>query len=512
MKKLLTLWLMLIVVAASAQPSRQPQAVTDRWFYPPPDVEINSPAFNREVAAWTTYEEMMQFLNERIAEHPELISMTIVGQTAEGRDIPLITISTSDGNKDKIRVLYMGRVHGNEPSGTEGLLHLIRQLAEDQEVNTLLRRVEFFILPMVNIDGGEINARRTVGQDIDLNRDMTKLCTPEAVAVHAAANIAQAHIVVDFHEYGPILNRRIHPERPNLAVAEDMLFLVSGNPNVAQPIRSVIQDLFLPNLRESMEANLLTHYNYYTFAEDGQGGLLFNIGGFQPRSSSNAMSLRNSIALLTETRNAGTTTSALRRSFAQYVFAVSVARTAYNNEELVRRVLAEGLADRSDVALRFTHPISDSHPLLFIDLDKNDTVTINVRARRSYLQPIVTESTPLPRYYYLLPSETRALEVLTQLGIETTILQQPRTATVVYHVVTSISPEGPVGGIIPLTVTTDTNMREITFPVGTIKVCTNQRHFRLASVVLEPEMANGFVNYLVIPAVVGQELPIYMEL
>jgi len=512
MKKLLTLWLTLIVVTASAQQLREPQAVTDRWFYAP-DVIINNPAFNGDVVAWTTYEEMMQFLNERIAEHPELISMQIIGQTAEGRDIPLITISKNDGEEDKLRVLYMGRVHGNEPSGTEGLLHFIRQLAEDGEVNALLRRIDFFILPMTNIDGGEINTRRTVRHDIDLNRDMTKLCTPEAVAIHAAANIAQAHIVVDFHEYGPIraLNRRIYPGRPNLAAAEDMQFLVSGNPNVGQSIRSVIQDLFLPNLRESMDANSLSHYNYYTVADDGQGGLLFNIGGFSPRSSSNAMSLRNSIALLTETRNLGTT-SALRRSFAQYVFAVCVAQTAYNNEDLVRQVLADALADRSDVALRFTHPISDNHPLLFIDMDQNDTITVGVRARRSYLPPTVTVSTPLPRYYYLLSSETRALEVLTQLGIETIILQEPRTATVTYHIVTSITPEDPVGGIIPLAVTTNTNTREITFPVGTIKVCTHQRHFRLAAVVLEPEMSQGFVNYLVIPATLGQELPLYMEI
>jgi murein tripeptide amidase MpaA len=225
MKKL-TLLLTLIVVTVSAQPTRQPQQVTDKWFYEP-NVKMANPAFNRDGAvAWTTYEEMMQFMNETIAKYPELISKQIIGQTAQGRDIPLITVSKNDGEKDKLRILYTGRVHGNEPSGTEGLLHFIRQLAEDREVNALLRRINFFILPMANIDGAEINTRRTVGHDIDLNRDMTKLCTPEAVAIHAAANIAQAHISVDFHEYGPIraLNRRIYPERPTLGGIVLMLY------------------------------------------------------------------------------------------------------------------------------------------------------------------------------------------------------------------------------------------------------------------------------------------------
>jgi len=454
----------------------------------------------------------MQFFNERISKHPELFSMQIIGKSPEGRDIPLITVSKNDGNKDKLRVFYSGRVHGNEPGGTEGVLHFIRQLAEDKDVNALLSRIDFFIMPMVNIDGGEANRRITGGpQGIDLNRDLTKLCTPEAVAFHAAANIVQPHIVVDFHEYGPMSGfyRQLYPGR-SLTTPHDIQFLVSGNPNVPQSIRNVIQDLFLPNLRKTMDANALLHENYFTIAEDGQG-LLFTIGGASPRSSSNAMSLRNSIALLMETRAIGTT-SALRRSYSSYLAALSVAKTAYDNEELVRRVLAEGLADRSDVALRFTHPITDNYPMLFIDMDKNDTITIGVRARHVYKPPTVTVSTPLPKYYYLLPSETRALEVLTQMGIETTILQEPKTATVLYHVVTSITPENPVGGITPLAVTTRKNTKQITFPVGTIKVSTNQRHVRLASVVLEPEMSQGFVNFRVITAVEGQELPLYKEI
>jgi hypothetical protein len=150
--------------------------------------------------------------------------------------------------------------------------------------------------------------------------------------------------------------------------------------------------------------------------------------------------------------------------------------------------------------------------MLFIDMDQNDTITIGVRARHSYLTPTVTVSTPLPRYYYVLPSETRALEVLSQMGVEATILQAPHTATVMYHVVTSATPEEPVGGITPLTVTTQTNTKEVTFPVGTAKISTNQRHVRLATIVLEPEMSQGFVNYLIVTAVEGQELPLYKEL
>jgi hypothetical protein len=510
MKKLLSLLLLaLIFVTAFGQQSQQ---VTDKWFSEP-NVKIDVPGLNKTPVEFTTYEDMMKFLNDRISEHPTLMSMQIVGKTFEGRDIPLVTISKNDGNKNKLRVFYFGRVHGNEPSGTDGLLYFIRQLAEDKDINSLLSKMDFFIMPMVNIDGAIKNTRQSAN-NIDLNRDQSKLGEPESVAIATASNIAKAHVTVDFHEYGPVRAdyRHLYPEGA-ISVPYDIEFLVSGNPNVAKSIRDAIQTHFLPDLRATMDKHNLTHYHYYTSDRDSDG-VTFTIGGFSPRSTSNAMSLRNSIALLMEMRGGGAlgTTSAKRRTYSAYLAAASIAKTAYNNEQFVHKVLADGLADRSDVVLKFSHPQSTNYPMIFIDLNKNEKITIPVRAKLNYQPPTTVEAVPLPKVYYLLPSETKALEVLTQMGVETTILQSPRKVKVQYYVVTSLTSETPVGGITPLAAKTKIDTKEITLPKGTIVVATNQRHVRLASVLLEPEMSQGFVNYGVIASAVNQELPIYKEL
>ena len=506
MKKLLLLLSVSIAVAAMGQ---QPLEVTEKWFPEPVGVNIETPAFDKD-SGFTTYREMMRFLNERISEYPELISMEIVGKTQKGKDIPLVTVKKKEGNENKLSIFYTGRFHGNEPSGTEALLYFIRQLAEDREVNSLLDKIDFYIMPMANIDGAEKNIRYTAN-GIDLNRDQSKLDTPEAVAYHAGSNVAKPDVAVDFHEYQPTrtLYSELYGKGP-LSVPWDIMFLYSSNPNVPMAIQNTVDKLFLPRLKQTMDNHSLTHHTYYVPSEDAKG-VTYAIGGFSPRSSSSAMALKNSISLLMETRLGKA--SVLRRVYSAYLAALSIARTAYENEDVVRKTIADAIADRSDIAVKFSAQKSDNYPLKFIVLDENDTITINVKASLSYLPPKVTQRVPLPKFYYILPSETRAADLLSKIGVETTILQEPKTVNVQYYTVTRITEENEaVGGVTPVSVTTEKDSKTITLPEGTIVVSTNQRYARIATVLLEPEANNGFVSFKVIDSEINRELPIFKEL
>ena len=509
MKKLLLLLAILIAVAAMGQ---QPLDVTEKWFADPIDIKMDIPAFNK-TSGFTSYKEMMQYLNDRISEYPELISMEIIGKTQKGSDIPFVTVKKKEGNDNKLRIFYTGRVHGNEPSGTEALLYFIRQLIEDKEVNSLLDKMEFYIMPMINIDGAEKNNRYTAN-GIDLNRDQSKLDTPEAEAYHAGSKIAKPDIAVDFHEFQPTkaLYSKIY-DQGDLSVPWDIMFLYSENPNVAKSIRNAVDVFFLPHLRQTMDNHSLTHYTYYAPSEDANG-VTFTIGGSSPRSTSTSIALKNSISLLMETRGIQLgRTSALRRVYSAYLAALSVALTAYENEDMIRKTIAEAISDRSDIAVKFSFQKNNNYPLKFIDLHKNDTLTINVNALLSHLPPKVTQSASLPRFYYLLPSETKAADLLSKIGVETTVLQKAKTVTVHYYVVSKITTgKDPVGGVVPVTVTTKKNSKEITLPEGTIVVSTDQRNVRIATMLLEPEANNGFVSFKVINPVNNQELPIYKEL
>lgn len=505
MKSILTILALSIAVTAAGQ---QTKKVTERWFPEPQGVVIDVPGLSKKSGV-TSYKEMTQYIVNLAAEHPDMISLDVMGQTQKGREIYLVTVKKNDGNADKLRIFLTGRIHGDEPSGTEALLWLTHELAKNPDVGYLLDKIDFYIMPMINVDGAEAFERRTANK-IDPNRDQSKLDTPEAVAYHKAANLVKQDIAVDFHEYQPVKSLYSHLYQSSLVgVPWDIMFLYSGNPNVPAAIRNTVDDLFIPALENVMTDNGLTWYTYFSPVDDPKG-LTLNIGGSSPRSTSNAMALRNSISLLMETRGIGLgSTSMLRRVWSAYLGALTVAKTAYDNEDLVRNVISEAIADRSDIAVKFSPKKIDSMPIRFLDVVKGDTINIAMRASLGNDQT-VTMTRPLPDFYYVLPSEQKALDVLTNMGIETAVLDEPTTVEAQYYTVTkSVTSNEDVGGVLPVGVTTKMDSKQVTFPVGTIIVPTDQRNVRSATVLLEPESSNGFVNFRVVDSAVGQELPIY---
>ncbi|MBE0640831.1 MAG: peptidase, partial [Bacteroidales bacterium] len=74
-------FLIIIVVLAhfigQAQMSPQTKEIT-RKFFPDPDIEINTPAFQKE-KGYTDYEEMMAFIRNLMQSHSDVMSLTFIG-------------------------------------------------------------------------------------------------------------------------------------------------------------------------------------------------------------------------------------------------------------------------------------------------------------------------------------------------------------------------------------------------------------------------------------------------
>lgn len=195
MKKLLLL-ILLFSSALFAQPNPQSKKVTEK-FFSNPDVEINTPAFAKE-KVFTNYKELMAFIEEKVADHSNLISYRFIGESQKGKKIPILTLNNSSRVNTKIRVWMQGGLQGNEPASTEGLLHLVNQLLEDPEHQKLLNNIDLRIVPMANIDG-YIKQDRYAANGLDLNRDQTKLMAPESVILKEAFNKFNPEVAVDFH-------------------------------------------------------------------------------------------------------------------------------------------------------------------------------------------------------------------------------------------------------------------------------------------------------------------------
>lgn len=488
--------------------AQQTGKVTDK-FFPDPQIEIATPAFAKK-HGFTNYRELMDYLHKLTTSYPDRVKLQIVGRTQRGRDIPMIKLSS--GGSDKLRVLYAGCVHGNEPAGTEGLLYFMKQLVSDPKLEVLLDKIDFYILPSVNIDGSEQGERATAN-GIDLNRDQTLLSTPEARMLHRVASTVKPDVFIDFHEYKPL--RASYEEVVDgqlLTNPNDFMFLWSSNPNVAPTLQSAIDELYVPEASRMADTEGLRHHTYFTTKSD-RGDVVFNIGGSSPRSSSNIMALRGAVSMLMEIRGIGLgRTSYKRRVNTVYKLAESFARTTFDHAAQIRKAVDEAAHYNGDIAVNFRSKAASDYPLTFIDILGNKEVDVPVEARIA-IESEVFLSRQRPVAYYLDQNQSRAVEILNNYGVKMERLETSQTLPLECYTVTSaVESHERVAGILPLNVKTQTDVRTVTLPAGSYRIPLSQPLATLVTVLLEPESANGFINYRVIDAAMGQTPGVYREI
>ena len=155
--------LVLAVLLLSSAPTalaQQPDIVQEHWYH-------SYLTLTTDVQSWA-------------ADHPEIVILTVAGQTELGRNLWVVQISDwsvdakPDGAQKEI-VYIDGGHHGNEHLGTE-LAFLTAEYyiegwaAGDQEVIDVLTTTELHILIMLNADGNDIDTRWNINQ-VDLNRN-----------------------------------------------------------------------------------------------------------------------------------------------------------------------------------------------------------------------------------------------------------------------------------------------------------------------------------------------------
>jgi hypothetical protein len=105
-----------------------------------------------------TYPQFSAHLDDLVALRPDLASKITVGTTIEGRTIYALRI-TSPGGANKPAVLYTGCQHAREWAAAMSAMFiadsLVRDYGSDPAITSLVDRIEFFVIPVVNVDGFE---------------------------------------------------------------------------------------------------------------------------------------------------------------------------------------------------------------------------------------------------------------------------------------------------------------------------------------------------------------------
>tara|TARA_Y100000782_G_scaffold114994_1_gene153971 strand:- start:526 stop:2070 length:1545 start_codon:yes stop_codon:yes gene_type:complete len=503
--------IILLIVCCSllgfGQMSPQTKSITKK-FFPDPEIEINTPAFQKK-RGFTNYEELMAFLNQEQANHSDVMSISFIGKSQKGVDIPLVKLNKK-GTENKLRIWLQAGLHGNEPGSTEGILYLIDQLLNNAEYAHLLDQLEIAIVPVANIDGSEIQNRYS-DNGLDLNRDQTKLLAPESVVLKKAFSDFSAHVAVDFHEYRPY--RRDFTKMSTYGVTNyfDVMFLYSGNHNVPETLRYYTKEKFVANAAKELSDHALTSHDYFSESKV-LGAIEFHQGSLNSRSSATSYALSNCIASLIEVRGIGIgKTSFKRRTYSAFLVALSYLKTTVENADEVRLTIAKANATEDDAVVEHQRELEE-RPLTFIDLETTEKITLQVRMKDAWLaKPKLRRNSPVA--YILLPTQKEVVAKLQILGLKIDTLNQEKTVEVEKYTVATYEQEPEkYEGVNRQNVTTALEATEKAFPAGSFIVYMNQPKANLAIEVMEPEAPNSFVTFDQIHTALNEELPIYRYL
>lgn len=169
-------------------------------------INLQTPAEERQYAAYTGYDDVVRFLGRLQSLDPR-IKVYAVGKTLEnaaddrvGRDILCCVVSDPRQKGAKLLVQLQASPHGNEQSGPDALQRLLARIAE-KKLDHLLERMDLVIFPQINPYGNENNVRVNE-QGLDMNRDHSKVETPEVEALHRVFASLYPEVTFDMHEKG----------------------------------------------------------------------------------------------------------------------------------------------------------------------------------------------------------------------------------------------------------------------------------------------------------------------
>ncbi len=469
-------------------------------------------------AETSRYADVMAFLEGVTARSP-LMHRTSYGYTTEGRAMPLVVVgavaaATPEAVRasGKLRVLLQGNIHAGEVEGKEALLELLREIAAGAHP-AWADSLVLLVTPIYNADGNERvglynrpwqhgpvggMGQRPNAQGLDLNRDHTKLASPEARAFTRLLNEYDPHVTLDLHTTDGSFHGYHLTYAPGL------------NPNTAPPLDAFLRTRLFPAVTETLarEDRLLVYYygNFDGFEQrpknNPPGWYTFD---HRPRFNNSYVALRNRVAILSE---AYSYLPFEERIFATKQFVAAILDYAATHAPAVRRAIVQAEAAPvagTPVAVRSDFAAPDTVQILVGDVteERNPYTGALMYRRASVARPTTmleygtfagTEFVTAPQAYLVPASEKAVLERLEAHGIrhvpappeaqvEAFRIDSVRTATRAFQNVNEQTLFGAYERL-PAQSTEGMRMVPVAGPLA-----------RLTVYLLEPRSDDGFVNW-----------------
>lgn len=248
--------------------------------------------------------------SRRLADASPWVTYQSIGTTPEGREMPLLVVSSSgafdperihaDG---KIVVFVQNCIHAGESEGKDASFMLVRDMVITKTRAHLLDHINLLVMPIFNVDGHErfsphsrINQNgpeemgwRVTSRNFNLNRDYVK-----------ADSVEMRHCLELWNTWQPDLHFDTHTTdggdwQYDVTYASD--WDATADPGIADWLKDVLYPTIVP----SLEADGHVTAPYFGLKDRTDPAKGVRSGPFSPRFSTGYASIRNRPAILVET-------------------------------------------------------------------------------------------------------------------------------------------------------------------------------------------------------------------
>lgn len=465
------------------------------------------------------YAETMAYFERLDAASPQ-VAMLAFGTTPQGRAMRAVIVSKEGVTTPEAAhatgkpvVFIQAAIHPGENEGKDVLMALVRDLTVSGKHADLVDEAVLVLVPIFNIDGHErfgphhrINQNgpeamgwRATAQNLNLNRDYTKLDAPEMQAWMRLWQAWNPHLLIDMH----------NTNGADYQYAMTWAFETAAN--IEAPLAAWQRRAFEGVLKPALERQGWPIHNYISLKDPTnlRSGLVEGASG--PRFSVGYAAAVNRPGLLLETHmlkdfrtrvavNEALLLELLRTlgregASLQAAIADADARRFATGETVP---LAFGLAETTEdidfLGYADTRTDSAISGASWVRYDPSKPETLRVPVQRTVT---ITADAPAPAAYVVPPQWAGVVERLRMHGIAMTqVATETRVEAGRYRFGKVAWAPRPFEGrhaIIELEQTLDTGEQAI--PSGSWLVSMDQPKARLAALLLEPASPDSFLRW-----------------
>jgi hypothetical protein len=233
-------------------------------------------------------------------------------------------------------------------------------------------------------------------------------------------------------------------------------------------------------------------------------------------SGRNAMALNQAVVILAELRGIRLADQHFQRRTASALTMLeaflNIARLDVDEVlETIEGAIESFIKSNDDIIMTDSQP-SENRTFTFVDIRNGSLVQVPIEFQSS--TPAIANQTRTRPEAYLIPRNWMDVaERLKIMGVEMEELKyEYRGAVEAYNITSSQLEDEYYEGVVRNHVTTKPFVKEdLVLPVGSWRVSTRQKKAAQAFIALEPEIAESFVSFSIIPVGEGAEYPIFRE-